>query len=128
MATISSCTNNLPARAVYLQRPCRRRWEAKTSGRRRRRNVVVACSAATRDEKPISSSSVVGDMERGSLAEKSGRSDGQLTARWREIHGSNNWDGLLDPIDTVLRGELIRYGEFAQACYDAFDYDCFSQY
>lgn len=67
-------------------------------------------------------------MERGSLAEKSGRSDGQLTARWREIHGSNNWEGLLDPIDTVLRGELIRYGEFAQACYDAFDYDRFSRY
>jgi hypothetical protein len=28
----------------------------------------------------------------------------------------------------VLRGELIRYGEFAQACYDSFDYDRFSPY
>jgi hypothetical protein len=76
----------------------------------------------------MSPGSVVGDMERGTLAEKSGRADGQLTSRWREIHGSNDWQGLLDPIDTVLRGEMIRYGEFAQACYDSFDYDRFSRY
>ncbi|KAJ3676278.1 hypothetical protein LUZ60_003690 [Juncus effusus] len=53
----------------------------------------------------------------------------QLVAgRWREIHGHDNWAGLLDPIDPLLRSELIRYGEFAQACYDAFDYDPFSRY
>ncbi|CAO2196174.1 unnamed protein product [Urochloa humidicola] len=92
--------------------------------RRRRggRHLVVPSAVTTE------ATSVVGDMERGSLAEQSGRSDGQLTARWRELHGSNNWAGLLDPIDTVLRGELIRYGEFAQACYDGFDYDRFSRY
>ncbi|PUZ58402.1 hypothetical protein GQ55_5G507300 [Panicum hallii var. hallii] len=58
----------------------------------------------------------------------SGHYDGELAARWREIHGSGNWEGLLDPIDPVLRAELIRYGEFAQATYDSFDYDRFSPY
>ncbi|KAL1367448.1 hypothetical protein AAHE18_02G052700 [Arachis hypogaea] len=47
---------------------------------------------------------------------------------WREIQGENDWAGLLDPIDPILRLELIRYGEMAQACYDAFDFDPFSKY
>ncbi|XP_016185288.1 phospholipase A1-Igamma1, chloroplastic-like [Arachis ipaensis] len=47
---------------------------------------------------------------------------------WREIQGESDWAGLLDPIDPILRLELIRYGEMAQACYDAFDFDPFSKY
>lgn len=47
---------------------------------------------------------------------------------WREIHGQDDWVGLLDPMDSLLRAELIRYGEMAQACYDAFDFDRFSKY
>ncbi|XP_006655277.2 phospholipase A1-Igamma1, chloroplastic-like [Oryza brachyantha] len=54
--------------------------------------------------------------------------DDELAARWREIHGRDDWAGLLDPMDPLLRSELIRYGEFAQACYDAFDYDQASRY
>nr|CAB3475949.1 unnamed protein product [Digitaria exilis] len=70
-------------------------------------------------------------MDHGShLAETtSGRRSRQgLAARWREIHGANNWEGLLDPMDPVLHTELIRYGELAQATYDSFDYDRFSPY
>ncbi|KAF3341825.1 phospholipase A1-Igamma1 [Carex littledalei] len=52
----------------------------------------------------------------------------RLAKKWREIHGQDDWAGLLDPMDPLLRSELIRYGEFAQACYDAFDYDLFSRY
>ncbi|GAB2234575.1 hypothetical protein Droror1_Dr00003831 [Drosera rotundifolia] len=47
---------------------------------------------------------------------------------WREIHGENDWAGLLDPMDTLLRTELIRYGEMAHASYDAFDFDPYSKY
>ncbi|KAG5043552.1 hypothetical protein AAZX31_03G140700 [Glycine max] len=47
---------------------------------------------------------------------------------WRKIHGEDNWAGLLDPMDPVMRGELTRYGEMAQACYDAFDFDPYSKY
>ena len=54
--------------------------------------------------------------------------DKSLTGRWREIHGENNWAGLLDPMDPLLRSELTRYGEMSQACYDAFDNDPYSKY
>ncbi|KAG2719042.1 hypothetical protein I3760_03G248900, partial [Carya illinoinensis] len=47
---------------------------------------------------------------------------------WREILGQDDWVGLLDPMDPLLRSELIRYGEMAQACYDGFDFDPFSKY
>ncbi|KAL3696151.1 hypothetical protein R1sor_010227 [Riccia sorocarpa] len=48
--------------------------------------------------------------------------------RWPEFQGKNNWAGLLDPLDPVLRGEIIRYGEFCQVAYDGFDYDSHSRY
>ncbi|KAK1291511.1 hypothetical protein QJS10_CPB17g01878 [Acorus calamus] len=51
-----------------------------------------------------------------------------LVDSWREIHGSTDWAGMMDPIDPLLRSELIRYGEMAQACYDAFDFDPCSKY
>ncbi|KAL4203579.1 hypothetical protein AMTRI_Chr01g104610 [Amborella trichopoda] len=51
-----------------------------------------------------------------------------LSERWREIQGENHWNGLFDPMDGLLRREIIRYGEFAQACYDAFDFDPYSKY
>ncbi|GAB2300815.1 hypothetical protein Dimus_034849 [Dionaea muscipula] len=44
----------------------------------------------------------------------------QIGSRWREYHGSNDWAGLLDPLDPNLRREVIRYGEFVQAAYQAF--------
>ncbi|CAH1429916.1 unnamed protein product [Lactuca virosa] len=47
---------------------------------------------------------------------------------WPEIQGSSNWNGLLDPMNSHLRREIIRYGEMAQACYDSFDFDPRSKY
>ncbi|XVE78918.1 hypothetical protein DITRI_Ditri14bG0016500 [Diplodiscus trichospermus] len=47
---------------------------------------------------------------------------------WKEIQGCYDWDGLLDPMNAHLRREIIRYGEFAQACYDSFDFDPHSKY
>ncbi|GAB4841674.1 Phospholipase A1-Igamma2, chloroplastic [Ancistrocladus abbreviatus] len=52
----------------------------------------------------------------------------KLADCWREIHGQDDWVGLLDPMDPILRSELIRYGEMAQACYDAFDFEPYSKY
>uniref|UniRef100_A0A0E0L611 Phospholipase A1 n=1 Tax=Oryza punctata TaxID=4537 RepID=A0A0E0L611_ORYPU len=46
---------------------------------------------------------------------------GDTERRWRELHGESNWDGLLDPFDLDLRRTVIRYGEMAQATYDAFN-------
>ncbi|KAI3968299.1 hypothetical protein MKW92_032358 [Papaver armeniacum] len=46
-----------------------------------------------------------------------------LASRWPEYHGSNDWAGLLDPLDENLRREIVRYGEFIQAAYLAFHSD-----
>ncbi|KAI3892748.1 hypothetical protein MKX03_017786 [Papaver bracteatum] len=46
-----------------------------------------------------------------------------LASRWPEYHGSNDWVGLLDPLDENLRREIVRYGEFIQAAYLAFHSD-----
>ncbi|KAL6970827.1 hypothetical protein U1Q18_030511 [Sarracenia purpurea var. burkii] len=46
-----------------------------------------------------------------------------LARVWREVLGSNNWEDLLEPLDPLLRHEIIRYGEFVTACYEAFDLD-----
>ncbi|TKY70787.1 Phospholipase A1-Ibeta2 [Spatholobus suberectus] len=46
-----------------------------------------------------------------------------LGGRWREYHGSNDWKGMLDPLDENLRREVVRYGEFVQAAYQAFHSD-----
>ncbi|CAI9117394.1 OLC1v1018786C1 [Oldenlandia corymbosa var. corymbosa] len=42
---------------------------------------------------------------------------------WRKIQGLNNWENLMEPLDSLLRDEIIRYGEFVLACYKAFDLD-----
>ncbi|KAJ8530592.1 hypothetical protein K7X08_023473 [Anisodus acutangulus] len=46
-----------------------------------------------------------------------------LSYMWREVQGSKDWENLVDPLDSLLRQEIIRYGEFVAACYDAFDLD-----
>ncbi|XP_027360899.1 phospholipase A1-Ibeta2, chloroplastic-like [Abrus precatorius] len=46
-----------------------------------------------------------------------------LGRRWREYHGSDDWKGMLDPLDENLRREVVRYGEFVQAAYQAFHSD-----
>jgi hypothetical protein len=46
-----------------------------------------------------------------------------LADKWREYHGANDWRDLLDPLDENLRREIVKYGEFAQATYDAFNSD-----
>ncbi|KAH7667104.1 Phospholipase A(1) protein [Dioscorea alata] len=52
----------------------------------------------------------------------------RLPSRWPEIHGSKNWSGLLDPIDPLLRSELLRYGDLTAAVNEAFDSHPYSRY
>ncbi|KAJ3671485.1 hypothetical protein LUZ60_007564 [Juncus effusus] len=46
-----------------------------------------------------------------------------LSRMWREIQGESDWENLMNPLHPLLREEIIRYGEFAMACYKAFDLD-----
>ncbi|KAH7849632.1 hypothetical protein Vadar_020668 [Vaccinium darrowii] len=48
---------------------------------------------------------------------------GRINERWMEYQGVKNWEGLLDPLDDNLRREIIRYGNFVEAAYRAFDFD-----
>lgn len=88
------------------------------SSRSSRRAGIVVCQSL--GEKTRTSTSEVVQQE--TLISST------LASRWREIQGSNDWEGLLDPLDMDLRMELIRYGEFAQACYDTFDNQPHSKY
>ncbi|KAH7668588.1 phospholipase A1 protein [Dioscorea alata] len=47
----------------------------------------------------------------------------RLGKRWVEYQGTNNWSGLLDPLDDVLRSEILRYGQFIQNAYTSFTED-----
>lgn len=47
----------------------------------------------------------------------------KLAKNWTEYQGINNWEGLLDPLDDTLRGEILRYGQFVEAAYRSFDFD-----
>ncbi|KAL4313426.1 hypothetical protein GQ457_01G052540 [Hibiscus cannabinus] len=50
----------------------------------------------------------------------------QLAKNWLEYQGINNWEGLLDPLDDILRSEILRYGHFVEAAYRACDFDASS--
>ncbi|GLJ43061.1 hypothetical protein SUGI_0893870 [Cryptomeria japonica] len=45
----------------------------------------------------------------------------KVSDMWRDIQGAKHWNGLLDPINPLLKAEILRYGDFAQQCYDSFD-------
>ncbi|KAI3903818.1 hypothetical protein MKW92_016498 [Papaver armeniacum] len=47
----------------------------------------------------------------------------KLGKKWNEYHGSNNWEGLLDPLDDKLRAEILRYGKFVESTYNSFVFD-----
>ncbi|CBI39158.3 unnamed protein product, partial [Vitis vinifera] len=69
-----------------------------------RRSVAASVIATGRVSRSIETSSGLADV-------------------WREIQGCNNWEDLVEPLDSLLRNEIIRYGEFVTACYKAFDLD-----
>jgi len=34
----------------------------------------------------------------------------------KDIQGTNSWNGLLDPINAILKAEILRYGVFLELC------------
>ncbi|XP_059451614.1 phospholipase A1-IIdelta-like [Corylus avellana] len=54
--------------------------------------------------------------------------NGAEAITWPQLLGSNNWEGLLDPLDLSLRKLILRCGDLCQATYDAFNNDQNSKY
>ncbi|KAF8403781.1 hypothetical protein HHK36_011886 [Tetracentron sinense] len=77
--------------------------------------TVMKCSSV---------SSLSSNLEESQVIEE----EKPLQEIWKEIQGCSDWEGLLDPMNSNLRNEIIRYGEFAQSCYDSFDFDPHSKY
>lgn len=50
-----------------------------------------------------------GDAKEAVVIKKQEKDERKLSDCWREIHGEDDWVGLLDPMDPLLRTELIRY-------------------
>ncbi|XAR62344.1 Phospholipase A(1) [Bertholletia excelsa] len=75
------------------------------------------------------SSYLIPDLDKTQEKEEDESDERPLHQTWRQIQGCHDWQGLLDPtIHPNLRREIIRYGEFAQSCYDSFDFDPHSKY
>jgi len=53
---------------------------------------------------------------------------GSIGKRWRLLQGSDQWEGLLDPLDSDLRQSILIYGDHSEATYDAFISDRRSRY
>ncbi|WOK99509.1 phospholipase A1-Igamma1, chloroplastic-like [Canna indica] len=51
-----------------------------------------------------------------------------ISSFFSEIHGHGDWSTLLNPLHPWLRREIVKYGELAQATYDAFDSNPFSEF
>ncbi|XP_074592534.1 phospholipase A1-Igamma1, chloroplastic-like [Curcuma longa] len=51
-----------------------------------------------------------------------------IASLFQEIHGRGDWSRLLHPLHPWLRREIIKYGELAQATYDGFDFNPFSEF
>ncbi|CAL9103994.1 unnamed protein product, partial [Musa textilis] len=51
-----------------------------------------------------------------------------ISSLFPDIHGRADWCRLLDPLHPWLRREIIKYGELAQATYDGFDFNPFSEF
>ncbi|MQM06001.1 hypothetical protein Taro_038821 [Colocasia esculenta] len=47
-----------------------------------------------------------------------------ISSAWLQLHGLQDWVGLLDPLDPTLRVEILKYGRFSEATYDAYDPSC----
>ncbi|XP_004972293.2 phospholipase A1 EG1, chloroplastic/mitochondrial [Setaria italica] len=57
------------------------------------------------------------------VARTSTRRTASVASMWRQVQGSHDWDGLLQPLHPVVRDEVARYGELVGACYKVLDVD-----
>ncbi|XP_057792358.1 phospholipase A1-IIdelta-like [Salvia miltiorrhiza] len=62
------------------------------------------------------------------MEETQASTNAEAAVPWPELLGSNDWSGLLEPLNLELRRLILRCGDFCQATYDAFNNDANSKY
>ena len=82
-------------------------------------HLLVTLKKKRSDTVKKSSPSTLKDVN--GLGQKRKQRSQELAAKWEFIQGKDQWDGLLNPLDAVLREEIIKYGEFAQVNYKAYE-------
>ncbi|KAF7043884.1 hypothetical protein CFC21_053187 [Triticum aestivum] len=79
----------------------------------------AAATTATTVAVPVPTA-VVAPAERRSDAQVAAPS---LACTWEDVHGADDWRGLVEPLHPLLLAEVVRYGELVGACYRALDLD-----
>ncbi|KAF2530719.1 hypothetical protein F2Q70_00030481 [Brassica cretica] len=67
-------------------------------------------------------------LDRGDLMTPAASPRENISKMWRELHGSKNWENILDPLHPWLRREITKYGEFVESVYDSLDFDPLSEF
>ncbi|CDY09593.1 BnaC05g23260D [Brassica napus] len=67
-------------------------------------------------------------LDRGDMMTPAASPRENISKAWRELHGSKNWENLLDPLHPWLRREITKYGEFVESVYDSLDFDPLSEF
>ncbi|KAF0919732.1 hypothetical protein E2562_031075 [Oryza meyeriana var. granulata] len=101
-----------------------------TSTRRHARPGHMRCAAAAATARTTSTAAwavATAPAEQSARVTTSSRraavASGSVARVWRKVQGSGDWDGMLEPLHPVLRGEVARYGELVGACYEALEED-----
>ncbi|KAH9741367.1 phospholipase A1-Igamma3 [Citrus sinensis] len=89
---------------------------------------LLKCSSVSNLSTPPLDETLAFDHQQEEEEQEQEQEEKELHEMWKAIQGCNDWQGLLDPMNCHLRKEIIRYGEFSQACYDSFDFDPHSKY
>ncbi|KAK4797986.1 hypothetical protein SAY86_030312 [Trapa natans] len=90
----------------------------------RPRRSAVRCSVALADyDLQVQPTQAVEAALHRAMTTAAEAGHSRISRNWMEYQGSKNWEGLLDPLDENLRQEILRYGEFVEAAYRAFDFD-----
>ncbi|RLM58825.1 phospholipase A1-Ialpha2, chloroplastic-like [Panicum miliaceum] len=92
--------------------------------------VTFSLSSVTNKQEAITSAATAA-VKKEAVAPPTtgGRAEAALTppppaaCTWQEVHGADDWRGLVEPLHPLLRAEIVRYGELVAACYRAFDLD-----
>lgn len=138
MATMNICHHNFPSTSNYQtenRRPTIRAFQEaaqetqKSSKKTTRLSESISNMLHLHIHKPATnnlSSSHVYVEEKHDMPTLSPKED--ISDKWPQIQGSSASAHLLHPLHPCLRREILKYGEFAQPTYDAFDFDSFSEY